>query len=51
VPGKASSVGHRADRSIGALSEFYRGIYTHSSDPERAEQAQRSLAVLNKAAE
>jgi isoquinoline 1-oxidoreductase beta subunit len=31
--------------------EFYRGIYTHSSDPERAEQAQRLLAVLNKAAE
>lgn len=31
--------------------EFYRGIYTHSADPEQAEQAQRSLAVLNRAAE
>lgn len=31
--------------------ELYRRIYTHSTDPERTEQAQRSLAVLNKAAD
>jgi len=31
--------------------EFYRTIYANSKDPEQVETAQRSLAVLNKAAE
>lgn len=31
--------------------EFYRSIYANSKDPEQAEAAQRSLGVLNKAAE
>jgi isoquinoline 1-oxidoreductase beta subunit len=31
--------------------EFYRAIYANSKDPEQVETAQRSLAVLNKAAE
>lgn len=31
--------------------EFYRSVYANSKDPEQAEAAQRSLAVVNKAAE
>lgn len=31
--------------------EFYRSIYANSKDPEQAEAVQRSLGVLNKAAE